>query len=62
VINKDVPAYALMVGVPARQIGWMSEFGEQLRLPVKGDGEAVCCHTGVRYVLRDGRLSRGEAA
>ena len=36
VINKDVPAYALMVGVPARQIGWMSEFGEQLALPVSG--------------------------
>ena len=32
VINRDVPAYALMVGVPARQIGWMSEYGEQLDL------------------------------
>lgn len=35
VINRNVPAYALMVGVPARQIGWMSEFGEQLALPLK---------------------------
>ena len=52
VVNKDVPAYALMVGVPARQIGWMSEFGEQLDLPVQGEGEAVCQHTGTRYVLR----------
>ena len=60
VVNKDVPAYALMVGVPARQIGWMSEFGEQLPLPVRGDGEAICAHTGVRYLLRDGRLSREE--
>ena len=34
VVNKDVPAYALVVGVPARQIGWMSEYGEQLDLPV----------------------------
>lgn len=62
VVNKDVPAYALMVGVPARQIGWMSEFGEQLALPVKGDGETVCAHTGARYVLRDGVLTRQDAA
>ena len=56
VINKDVPAYALMVGVPARQIGWMSEFGEQLDLPVKGEGETTCPHTGSRYVLKDNQL------
>jgi UDP-2-acetamido-3-amino-2,3-dideoxy-glucuronate N-acetyltransferase len=51
VINKDVPAYALMVGVPARQIGWMSEFGEQLDLPMEGDGIAICEHSRARYVL-----------
>ena len=51
VINKSVPAYALMVGVPARQIGWMSEFGEQLDLPLEGDGVAICEHSGARYVL-----------
>ncbi len=51
VINKSVPAYALVVGVPARQIGWMSEFGEQLDLPLKGDGIAICEHSGARYVL-----------
>lgn len=62
VVNKDVPAYALMVGVPARQIGWMSEFGEQLSLPVSGDGEAACTHTGARYVLRNGMLSRQEVS
>lgn len=62
VVNKDVPAYALMVGVPARQIGWMSEFGEQLALPVKGDGETVCAHTGASYVLRDGILTKQDAA
>ncbi|MHA7808478.1 MAG: UDP-2-acetamido-3-amino-2,3-dideoxy-D-glucuronate N-acetyltransferase [Marinobacter adhaerens] len=56
VINKDVPAYALMVGVPARQIGWMSEFGEQLDLPVQGEGETTCPHTGSRYVLQDNQL------
>lgn len=51
VVNKDVPAYALMVGVPARQIGWMSEHGEQLDLPLQGQAETVCQHTGSRYVL-----------
>jgi len=56
VINKDVPAYALMVGVPARQIGWMSEFGEQLDLPVEGEGETTCPHTGSRYGLKGNQL------
>jgi UDP-2-acetamido-3-amino-2,3-dideoxy-glucuronate N-acetyltransferase len=51
VVNRSVPAFALMVGVPARQIGWMSRFGEKLPLPVKGSGEAICPHTGDRYVL-----------
>ena len=62
VITQDVPAYALMVGVPARQIGWMSEYGEQLDLPLSGSGEAICPHTGARYVLRDGRVGREEVA
>jgi UDP-2-acetamido-3-amino-2,3-dideoxy-glucuronate N-acetyltransferase len=56
VINRDVPAYALVVGVPARQIGWMSEFGEQLDLPVQGEGESTCPHTGSRYVLKGSQL------
>ncbi|AHD13427.1 serine acetyltransferase [Pseudomonas sp. FGI182] len=51
VVNKDVPAYALMVGVPARQIGWMSEFGEQLDLPLSGEGVVSCVHSGATYVL-----------
>jgi UDP-2-acetamido-3-amino-2,3-dideoxy-glucuronate N-acetyltransferase len=54
VVNRDVPAFALMVGVPAKQIGWMSRFGERLELPVKGNGEAVCPHTGDRYILENG--------
>jgi UDP-2-acetamido-3-amino-2,3-dideoxy-glucuronate N-acetyltransferase len=61
VITKDVPAYALMVGVPARQIGWMSEYGEQLDLPLKGQGRAVCAHTGQVYMLEDGALKKSEA-
>lgn len=51
VVNKNVPAFALMVGVPARQIGWMSEIGEQLELPIAGDGEVACLHTKARYIL-----------
>ena len=61
VVNRDVPAFALMVGVPARHIGWMSRFGERLSLGTKGDGTAVCAHTGDRYVLTAGvlRLNAG---
>lgn len=58
VVNKDVPAYALMVGVPARQIGWMSEFGEQLDLPLEGQAETTCAHSGVRYVLQGKTLTQ----
>ena len=56
VVNKDVPDYALMVGVPACQIGWMSEYGEQLDLPLSGHEEAQCPHTQQRYRLNDGKL------
>jgi len=57
VINRDVPAFALMVGVPARQAGWMSRFGERLPLPLRGDAEAICPNTGERYVLKDDVLT-----
>lgn len=58
VINKDVPAYALMVGVPAKQIGWMSEFGEQLDLPPQGEATTSCKHTGDIYVLSDNIVTK----
>ena len=58
VVNKDVPAYALVVGVPARQIGWMSEYGEQLALPLQGQAEATCPHTGARYVLDGQKITK----
>ena len=45
-VNKDVPDYALMVGVPAKQIGWMSEYGEKLEITVSGNAETICKHTG----------------
>lgn len=56
VINKDVNPYALMVGVPAKQIGWMSKYGEQLDLPLTGEGNVICPHTGDQYQLKDDQL------
>lgn len=56
-VNRDVPAFALVVGVPARQIGWMSRFGEQIALPLDGSGEFVCPHTQDQYVLNGTILS-----
>lgn len=56
VINRDVKPYALMVGVPAKQIGWMSQHGERLDLPLKGDAIAVCPNTGLRYQLKNDEL------
>lgn len=56
VITKDVSDFALLAGVPARQIGWMSAHGERLDLPLEGEGKAACPHTGHSYVLRDGTV------
>lgn len=57
VVNREVKAYALMAGVPARQLGWMSRHGERLDLPLEGDAETVCGHTGERYRLNGGICS-----
>ena len=61
VVNRDVKPYALVAGVPAKQIGWMSRFGERLELSISGDGEAVCAHTGDRYTLKRGTLEHHAA-
>ncbi len=53
VVVKDVPSYALMVGNPARQIGWISRFGEKMDLPLSGYQEYTCPHTGDKYILKD---------
>ncbi|MFO1228350.1 acyltransferase [Roseateles sp.] len=58
VVNRDVPDFALMVGVPARQSGWMSRHGERLRFT---GNEAVCPHTGDRYRLVDARCELIES-
>lgn len=61
VVNRDVPAFALIVGVPGKQVGWMSKFGERLELPLMGDAATVCAHTGERYVLFKGVCSLATA-
>lgn len=58
VVNKDVKPYALMVGVPAMQVGWMSEHGEQIPLPMDGNGEYQCPHSGQIYRLDGQQLQR----
>jgi len=57
VVNRDVRPFALMAGVPARQIGWMSKFGERIPLPLTGTGEHRCPHTGAVYRLHGDTLS-----
>jgi UDP-2-acetamido-3-amino-2,3-dideoxy-glucuronate N-acetyltransferase len=56
VITKEVPAYALMVGNPGKQIGWMSEFGH--RLEFNESGEAVCEESGETYQKRDNKVNK----
>ena len=59
VVNKDILDYAMVVGVPGKQIGWMSEYGEKLDLPVTGSAEALCPHTQDKYVLNNGVVTKG---
>ncbi|MBL4904132.1 MAG: Gfo/Idh/MocA family oxidoreductase [Desulfocapsa sp.] len=56
VVLKDVSDFALMVGNPARQIGWMSRYGEKMNLPLTGTSEYVCPHTGDKYKMIDGKV------
>jgi UDP-2-acetamido-3-amino-2,3-dideoxy-glucuronate N-acetyltransferase len=62
VVNRDAADFALVAGVPAKQIGWMSAFGERLDLPLAGDASCVCPHTGDRYTLVGGKLIRDLAS
>jgi UDP-2-acetamido-3-amino-2,3-dideoxy-glucuronate N-acetyltransferase len=57
VVSRDLPAFALAAGVPARRIGWMSRSGERLSLPLHGEGEATCPATGERYRLAGDTLT-----
>ena len=56
VVTRDVPPYALVVGNPARHIGWVSEYGHRLRFDT--DGRATCPESGARYLLKEGKVAR----
>ena len=56
VVTKDVPPYALLIGNPARQTGWMSEYGHKLKFGA--DGLAQCPESGELYKLAEGRVSK----
>ncbi|MAM89336.1 MAG: N-acetyltransferase [unclassified Hahellaceae] len=56
VLTTDAKDYALMMGVPARHVGWMSEFGERLNLPVSGRGSDICPLSGTVYKLEGNTL------
>ncbi len=58
VVNKDVKPFALMVGVPAKQIGWMSAYGEKLDLPLSGMATTICPYTNEVYSLEGDALTR----
>jgi UDP-2-acetamido-3-amino-2,3-dideoxy-glucuronate N-acetyltransferase len=56
VVTKTVPPYALIIGNPARQIGWVSEYGH--RLHFNDEGLATCPETGETYILKDNKVSK----
>ena len=58
VLTGTSKAWSLMIGAPARQVGWVSAFGDKIDLPLSGSGEWQCRHTGDVYVLEGGELSR----
>ena len=61
VVNREVKPFALMVGVPAKQIGWMSAYGERVDLPLEGKGSWTCPHTGDTYQLTGHELTHTPA-
>ena len=57
VVTTSIKPYALIVGVPGKQVGWMSAYGERLEIPLSGDAEIRCQHTGDLYGLKGDTLS-----
>jgi UDP-2-acetamido-3-amino-2,3-dideoxy-glucuronate N-acetyltransferase len=57
VVISDVKDFALVAGVPARQVGWVSRYGERLNLPLLGVGRATCPQLGEAYELSNGVVS-----
>tara|TARA_Y100001978_G_C23620593_1_gene398259 strand:+ start:502 stop:1101 length:600 start_codon:yes stop_codon:yes gene_type:complete len=60
-INTHVKPYALMMGIPARQIGWMSIYGERIKLPLRGRGRWECPNTNDIYILRNDNIELQQA-
>jgi UDP-2-acetamido-3-amino-2,3-dideoxy-glucuronate N-acetyltransferase len=56
VVTKEVPPYALVIGNPARQTGWVSEYG--IKLKFDEGGNAVCQESGEKYILKDNRVNK----
>ena len=56
-VNKNVKSFSLMVGVPAKQIGWMSRYGKRIPLPLEGEGSWICPHTNDKYILHEGNIA-----
>lgn len=55
-VVNDVNSFALVAGVPAKQIGWMSKFGERLNLPLNGEGKTICPNSKEIYILKNGKV------
>ena len=56
VVTKNVKAYALVMGVPARQVGWISEFGDSIPLPLEGNGTWTCQKMNIKYSLKQSEI------
>mgnify|MGYP001467200832 CR=1 FL=1 len=58
VVNKDIKAYALVLGIPAIQKGWMSAYGEKINLELDAEGTWICPSTGDKYILKNGSMKK----
>ena len=56
VVTKNVKPYALIAGIPGKQIGWISQYGEKIPLPIVGFGEYICKNTGQKYILKNDNI------
>ena len=56
VVTKDIKSYALVKGIPARQVGWISEFGDNIPLPLKGEGSWICQKMNIKYSLKQSEI------
>ena len=56
VVTKNIKPYALVKGIPAKQSGWISEYGEKIPLPLEGFGSWICEKTNVKYYLKESEI------